>query len=453
MGKKYDFDYIIIGSGPAGSTAALSLSKSKKKIAIVEGGNFGGSNLNTRDIPYAISLNFSHLYSRFSSCPEINGRELHYNFPTVVAHQNYITSTMGNQIKEDITSSGVTIIDGFAHFIDAHTIAVNDKQYTSDNFIIATGAKNSTKGILGTDQVKCLTPDTIIKARRLPKFILVVGGGSTGCEVAEYFAELGVKEVILEKESRLLPREDHEAGEALSEYLTRRLGVVVLTNANVVAIQQDQTSKIVIFKIDNQEKNIRIDHIVLATGSEPNTDLGLENAQVKFSPHGIEVNRFFQTTAKNVYAIGDCIGGESSTEKAEYQASLLAANLINKAKNVINYNGFIRVTNTYPEIASVGVNEAELSSKKHKYNAGIVYLKDLPISKIHNLDYGFVKIITEHSGRVIGATIVSPNAGAMAEEISIVIRHNLNIIELASTPHIANSFSSAIRLTAKKLIK
>ena len=451
--KKYTYDYIIIGSGAAGATVALSLASPKRKVAIVEGDIFGGSNLVTRDVPYAISLSFAHNYSNMHNFPEINHRELHFNFPTVVAHQNYIISTMLDQSKQSLKDAGVTLIPGRAHFLDAHTIGIEEKQFTASRFIIASGAQPKTNGIIGTDTVKYFTPDNIIKARRLPKFLLVVGGGPSGCEIAEYFAELGSKVIIVEQKDRLLPREDKEAGATLAEYFTRRLGIIVATNAEVVAIEQDSVSKKVIFKIGEQEKNIRIDHIVLATGSAPNTDLGLENANVKFKDTGILVNRAFQTTAKNIFAIGDCIGGESSTEIAEYQASLLASTLLNKSKGIANYNGFVRTVNTLPEIATVGYNKVDLAKLKRRCRKAIVYLKDTPANNIYNFNYGFVKILADHSGHILGATIAAPNATLMAEEFAIAIRHNLTVLELASTPHKTNGFDQAIKLAARQLIK
>lgn len=453
MGKKFDFDYIIIGSGPAGCTAALSLATPKRKIALIEGGKFGGCNLNSRDVPYAISLDFSHTFSQIANYPEINRHDLHYNFPTVVAHQNYIISDIANIDASSIKNANITFIHSHAEFLDPHTISVKDKIITGANFIIATGASPSLGGIQGTDTARYFTPYNIIKAKRLPKFILVVGGGASGCEVAEYFAELGSKVVIIERKDRLLPREDKEAGAALAEYFTRRLGIIVITNANVTALEQDDTSEKVIFKIGNEEKTLRIDHIILATGSKPNIDCGLEKAGVKYDETGIKVNRMFQTSARHIYAIGDCLGGESSTELAEYQASVLSANLSGKTKSIASYTGFIRTVNTQPEVAIVGYNKVDLAKMKKRCRKAIVYIKDITASKIHRIDYGFIKILADHSGHIIGATIVAPNAGLMAEEFAIAIRHNLTVLELASTPHISNSFNYAIKLAAKQLVK
>ena len=453
MGKKYNFDYIIIGGGPAGYTAAFTLAKTKKRIALVEESIYD-DNFISRDIPYATSLDFAHTFFKFTHYPEMSGQDLHYNFPTIVAHQNTVINSFLEEQKTLLEKNNITHIEGHAHFLNSHTIAVNDVQYSSETFILATGSELKTTGIAGLETSKYLTPTTAIRIRRLPKYAFIIGGGPTGCEIATYYAELGAKVIIMEKEPRLLPREDEETSACLTEYFTHKLGILVVANTEVVAIEEDKVSKQVIYKTGNQEKSVRIDNIILATGFKPRLDCGLENAGVKVKPNGvIATNNSFQTTAKNIYAIGDCLGNESSTERVEYQASLLASNLIKKGKSLPSYHGFARVTNTSPEIATVGFSEARLKKLKRKYKKSIVYFKDLPISKITRSSYGFVKILTDRKNHVIGATIVAPHASLMISELSVAVRHHLTVLELTGTPHISNDYPLAIKLAAKNLVK
>lgn len=452
MGKKYDFKYIIIGSGPAGSAAALTLAKTKKRVALVESRFFGGTNLNTRDIPYAVALDFAHNYFNFTSYPELRNQDLTFNFPTIAARQLHTVTEAGGNNKKLFEDAGVTCLSGYANFLDHHTIALNQKKFTAEYFILATGSHLKALGISGVDNVEYLTPETAIKTHRLPKVVTVVGGGSTGCEIAEYFAELGAKVLILETADRLLPREDKEVGEVMSDYFIRRLGITVLTNCKVVSLEQDNFSKYIIFRSDNSEKMVRTDSIVLATGSEPFLDYGLENAGVKYKNTGIAVNKLFQTSAKNIYAVGDCLGQESSTDRAHYEGLTLALNLANGTKNTLSCQGFIRSTSTYPEVATVGLTEDDLTRRDRKYKKAIIKLDQIIASKIYNFDYGFVKLLVDKNNHILGCTIVAPHASLMATEISLAIRHNLTILELASTPHLLNSFNEAIKLAAKSLL-
>lgn len=454
MGRKYDFDYIVIGSGPAGSAAALALAKAKKRVALVENRYFGGSNLNTRDVPYGVALDFAQTYHKISHFPEFSHQDFSFNFPAIVAHQlKAIIESGGGNSQKKFDGTGVVCIHGYANFLDSNTIAVGEQKLTSYNFIIATGSHLNTSTIAGTDAVNYLTPDTATKIRRLPKVAIVIGGGPTGCEIAEYYAKLGAKVIIMESASRLLPHEDPEASQTITDYFTNELGIMMLPSCKVIALEQDDSSKRVIFQNNRTEKMVRVDCIVLATGSQPNTDLGLENAKVKYTPTGIKVNKIFQTSAKNIYAIGDCLGNESSTERADYEGKLLAANIINKTKNTPNYNGFARTIDTMPAIVTIGLSEDELKRRKRKYQKSIVRLKDIPASKIYNFRYGFVKILVERNNHLLGGTIVAPNAASMSTELALAIRHHLTALELASTPHIANDFGYALKLAAKKLIK
>ncbi len=453
MGKKFDFDYIIIGSGPAGRAAALTLSKSKKlRIAIVEEKKFGGSAINTRDIPYYIGLNFANTFSNFKNYPEFRDNNIHFNLPTAVSHSDFITSEIQKATLKEFEEAGITKISGPANFLTANKIAVGVKEYTASNFIIATGSKLKCNEISGLDTVPHLTPNTALSVRRAPKAVLIVGGGSTGCEIAEYYAALGSKVLIMERSEHLLPREDKEVGDTLADYFKNELGIMVLPNCKVVALEQDNLSKRVIFSTNHQEKVVRVETVVLATGSGPILDCGLENAGVKFKNTGIIVNKLFQTSAKNIYAIGDAIGGtDTSIERAEYEGTLLGANILNKSKNLVNYNGFIRTTGTYPEIAVVGMNEYDLLKRDQKCKRATVKLDTLLPSKVTGNTYGFVKILADHSGHIIGATIVAPNASSMISELALAVRHRLTTLEIASTPHITLNYSSAIKLAAKQL--
>lgn len=452
MGKKYDFKYIIIGSGPAGTATAMTLAKTKKRVAIAESRFYGGANLNTRDIPYAVALDFSHQFANLTSYPELRHQDLTFNFPTIAAKQLHIVTEAGGNSKKQFEDADITCLSGYANFLDNHTIAINQKKFTADTFILATGSNLKTIEISGTETVSYLTPETAIKTHRLPKVVTVVGGGSTGCEIAEYFAELGSKVLILETANRLLPREDKEVGETISDYFIRRLGINVLTSCKVVSLEQDNFSKYIVFRSDNSEKMVRTDSIVLATGSEPSLDYGLENAKVKYKNTGIVVNKLFQTSAKNIYAIGDCLGGESSTERAHYQGLTLATNLANNTKNTFSGQGFIRTTNTYPEVATIGFTEDDLIRRDRKYKKSLIKLDQIAASKIYNFDYGFIKLLVDKNSHILGCTIVAPHAALMAEEISLAIRHNLTTLELASTPHLMNSFNEAIKLAAKSLL-
>ncbi len=405
MSKHYDYDYIIIGSGPAGRTAAVKLAKSRKKVALIEAEELGGAEVNTSDLPYKLALDLAHTYHNFVISPGVTAQSHLFNLPTFTAHSDQLIKNARNHIVKELTELGITIINGYANFIDSHTIAVEDKKITAEYFILATGSKLKTSEINGVDSVAYLTPSSALHIHRLPKFVFVVGGGPTGVEIAEFFASLGSGVIIMELGDHLLPREDEDVAKALTDHFTSHLAITVVTNAKVIQLTEDQTSKIVVFTTGSGEKMVRVDSIVLATGSTPILDYGLENADVDYKRSGIIVDKYFGTSTKNIFAIGDCLGSpDSSTERARLEANILVENLIHRGKTTAKYSSLIRKIDTCPGIATIGLNERDATSRDLKYHKKITPLTDYPNA--------FLKTLTDHSGRTIGTTLVAPDAGS-----------------------------------------
>lgn len=452
MNKKYDFKYLVIGSSPAGYAVAFNLAKAKKKVGIVESNLIGGADDNNYNIPSSIAFDFAHNYHRISNYPELSNQDFTFNFPTTTARSFGAIMKISENRKKALEESGAIILRGNTHFLDKHTVAVGDKKITAEFFILATGTQTNTSSISNAGNINFLTPETIFKIHRLPKVITVVGGGPTGCEIAEYFAELGSKVLLLEAKERILPNEDKDTSETITKYFTEQLGIAILTNCNVVSIEKDEHSKYIIFRHQDSEKLIRTNNIVLATGSEPFLDYGLENAEVKYKKSGIPTNKLFQTSSKHIFAIGNCVNSSCSTSRAHQEGITLASNLLSKNKNTADYHGIVRTINTSPKVAVVGFTENELIKRKRSYKKAVVNLAETSIGKICNLKYSFVKILINRNGQILGACAVAPQAELLLSEISLAIRHNLTVLELASTPYTTNSYSEAIHLAAKNLL-
>lgn len=453
MRKKIDFDYIVIGGGIAGRTAALNLARAKEKVALITRNKIGGTEINKIDLPYSISLDFAHLYSRIQHGEKMGytGLNFRFDFPKLIDWQDKIVKKTSEEMKSKLDEAGVTCIIGEATLVDKNTVKVGDKEYRTSRIILATGSVAKDTGISGLDEVDYLAPHTATRLTRMPRAVAVVGGGAAGCEIGEYFAELGAKVLILEMTGRILPREDEEVGKTLSEFLSKERGMMVLPDCRVTKLEKDAISRRVIFVNNGRERMVRVDTIVLATGSMPSTDLGLENAGVAYKKSGIVVDKTFQTSVKNIYAIGDCIGGDSSTERAEYQANFLSNLLTSRSKNSLSYGGFARVVRTYPEVASVGYNEDDMIKRDHVFHKAIINLGDTLAGKAAGFDKGFVKLVADTNGRIIGGSVVSPNAESLISEIAMAVRYHATVLEVATLPHPANNYSAAIRLAAREL--
>ena len=210
-------------------------------------------------------------------------------------------------------------------------------------------------------------------------------------------------------------------------------------------------SQQVIFVRGSQEKSVRVEAIVLATTTEPSTDIGLENAGVKYSYRGIQVDQNLRTTNRHIWAAGDVIGGESSTEKATYEGKLATLNAISNAGNIVNYTGFIRMTDTLPKVAKVGLNEIECAQLKEKQKSALVPLEAISAANTNDFRAGFVKLTINAKSQVLGATVVSPDADLVIQEIALALRAGMQASELAGTPHVATGWAEAVRMAAREL--
>lgn len=458
MGRKYDYDYIVIGSGAAGETAALTAAAAGQKVAIVEAHKWGGLAPNFRDVPYAAALHFSHLYAEavFGSRFGLSSANLRFNYPTAQNWRATATRHATTNLKKKFVMADIECVNGYAHFTGPHEISIkNGTSLTSNRFLIATGTRPADNGIAGTQLVEHLTPDTALTMERIPKAVMVVGGGPTGCEIAQYFAELGIKVLISELSARLMPKEDEEVGQTLERYFKEKLKINVLTQTRVVALEQDKLSKKVIFMHGGQEKAVRVDAIVLATGATPATDLGLENAGVEFSHAGIKVNKMLNTSAKHIAAAGSVIESESSgtTEIAAYEGALAAANSIGHTKNIANYAGFARMVNTFPQIAVVGKTEDDCIRRDQPYRKVLVPLADVAASNVQDFKYGFIKMLADRQRRILGATVMAPEAATVIQEISFAIRSGATVTDLATTPHLMMGWGELVKIAAKSLVR
>lgn len=451
--SRFDYQYLVVGSGAAGRAAALMAAGMGYQTAIVEADRWGGTTLNYRDVPYEAALMFAKRYSDAVAGAKfgMSSASLRFNYPTVLNWQAAAVRRAGGGNKKVFEEAGIDCLRGFAQFINSHTLAVGNKQVTSEKFLIATGTNIAVSGISGIDMVSCWSPDTVLRMAKLPKSLAVIGAGSTGCEIAEYFAALGVKVVLFEAQERILPREDTEASEVLTKYLRDQMDVKIVTSARVVALAQNGNIQQVTLVRGGQERVSAVEAIVLATTPEPATDLGLENAGVKFTYRGIAVNQNLRTTNGHIWAAGDVIGGESSTEKATYEGKLATLNALKNSGNIINYTGFMRVTNTWPRVAKVGLNELECAQIKQKQKSTVVPIEEISAANTNDFRAGFVKLTVNPKSQVIGATVVSPEADLVAQEIALAIRSGLNVAELAGTPHVATGWTEAVRIAAREL--
>lgn len=456
MAKKVTFDYdlIVIGSGAGGSAAATIAARSGKRVAIVEADTFGGDSPNWSDVPTKALLHAAHLYdeARHGARFGLRSNTLGYNYPSLRAWKDLAvkrTGAGGN--RRYYENEGISTFNGAAHFLSPHEITVNRRHLSASHFLIATGSHWVAPNIQGLKDLTYLTPRTILEAMRPPKSLFVIGGGTIGVEIAQLMSIFGTKVYIAEIASRLLPKEDEEVGLLLERVLKEQKGVTTLTQTRTLAVVKDGIGKRVTYTRGGVEKSVRVDDVLIATGRVPSVDLGLENASVAYTPKGIEVDDYLQTSARHIFAAGDVLGHDSHTHTAILESRVAANNLLHKSKITPDYTATPRLTFTHPGVASVGLSEDDCLKRDLAINKAIAPLNIIARSNTSDFRDGFVKIITDKKGVILGATVVAPHASEIVHELALAVKMQLTAQDLANTPHAFLSWSEAVRVAAAKL--
>ena len=454
MSSKFDYDLIVIGSGAGGSIAAAIGAHGGLKVALVESHVLGGDSANFGDVPTQTLLNVARIYGEAKNGDMFGIRSgmVGYNYPTIKAWKDRVVSRVGESgSKRYYESLGVHVILGLAHFISPHVVSVNRRHISASNILVATGAEWTIPEIDGLQKHGYLTPRSALDLIRPPKSLFVIGGGSTGLELTRLFSTFGSKVYISEIAPRLLPREDQEVGELITDVLSKKNGITPLVGTRVMRITKEGLSRRVYYNHGQEEKSVRVDEILVASGKMPRVDVGLENAGIVYSPRGMEANEFLQTEAKHIYGAGDVLGGFGLTHVALMESRIAIHNIMNKNKLKPDYKAVPRIAYLTPEVASVGYSEDDLIKRDLDYHRSMVPISLIGRSNITNQKDGFVKVLVDKkSRRILGATVVAPNAGETIHELTLAIQHDITVDAVANTLHAFPSWSEAVRIACAK---
>lgn len=458
MAKKahFDYDLVVIGSGAGGSAAATIAAREGKRVAIIEADTFGGDSPNWSDVPTKALLHAAQLYdeTRHGARFGLRSAALGFNYPSIRAWKELAvkrTGAAGN--KKFYEAQGITTFEGTAHFLSPHEVTVNRRHLSAANFIVATGSHWVAPDIQGLADVGYLTPRSILEAIRPPKSLYIIGAGTIGVEIAQLMAIFGTKVYLAEIAARLLPKEDEEVGELMEQLLQETKGVMSLTQTRTLSVVKDGLGAKVTYLRGGVEKSVRVDEVLIATGRTPTTDLGLENASITYTPVGIEVNEHLQTSAKHIFAAGDVLGHSRHTHMALHESRVAAHNILMKNKVTPDYTASPRLTFTFPGVASVGLSEDDCLKRDLRINKAVAPLGMIARSNTSDFRDGFVKVVTDKKGVILGATVVAPHAAEIIHELALAVKYGLTASQVAATPHAFLSWSEAVRVACGKLAK
>jgi pyruvate/2-oxoglutarate dehydrogenase complex dihydrolipoamide dehydrogenase (E3) component len=238
----------------------------------------------------------------------------------------------------------------------------------------------------------------------------------------------------------------------MENILKTQKGVTALTQTRTLAVEKENIAKRVTYTRGGVEHSVRVDEVLVAAGRVPEVDLGLENAGVEYTPKGIEVDEYLQTTNKSIFAAGDVLGRSNSyTHTALLESRIAAHNMFSRNRTAPDYTASPRLTFTYPGVASVGLTENDCIKRDLNIKIGMAPLNIIARSNTSDFRDGFVKIITNKKNVIIGATVVTPHAGEIIHELALAVKYELTAQELADTPHAFLSWSEAVRVAASRI--
>jgi pyruvate/2-oxoglutarate dehydrogenase complex dihydrolipoamide dehydrogenase (E3) component len=426
-------DICVIGAGSGGLSVAAAAAAFGAPVVLIEKGRMGGDCLNFGCIPSKALIESGIRAQQIATADAFGiAARPTIDFARVYRHVHDVIAELApNDSTERFTGLGVHVIAGTARFEDAETIAVNDGvRIKARRFVIATGSSPAVPSIPGLTETPYFTNETVFGLAQRPSHLMIIGAGPIGLELAQAFRRLGSRVTVIEA-LRPLAKEDPECSRIVIDALSRE-DIIIHSAAAVRSVRGAAGSLEVSVKIGETEKTISGDRILVAAGRIPNLEgLGLEAAGIECGPKGIIVDHGLRTTNRRVYAIGDVVGDLNFTHVANYHAGLVIRSALFRLPVRVSYAAMPWVTFTDPELAQVGLTEAQAWQQAYGLRVLRWPFRDNDRARIGRNPGGLVKVITGKRGRTLGATIVGAHAGELIAPWTLAIRQGLNIRAMA----------------------
>ena len=456
------FDVTVIGGGPGGYVCAIRLSQLGLKTACIESrGSLGGTCLNVGCIPSKSLLNLSENFHKAKNFEKIGIEigEIKLNLGKMMKNKEKAVTVLTKGIEFLFKKNKVSYFKGKGSFKSSNEIVVSgDGEETvieTEKAIISTGSEPVSIPGMEFDEEKIISSTGALSLEKLPKKMVVVGGGYSGLEMGSVWSRLGTEVEVVEFLDHITPGMDREISTEFMKILKKQ-GIKFKLNTKVEKITKNENGvTLEVIDKENKKNNIEADVVLISVGRRPyTTGLKLENVGVKTDEKGkIKVDKNFETNIKNIFAIGDVIDGPMLAHKAE-EEGIAVAEFIAGQSGHVNYEIIPGVIYTTPEVASVGKTEEQLNEKKIKFKVGKFPFMANSRAKAIDEPEGFVKILADAtSDKVLGVHIIGPHAGEMIAEMAIAMEFGASSEDIARTCHAHPTFSEAIKEAALSVEK
>ncbi len=457
------FQVVVIGGGPGGYVCAIRLAQLGLKTACIESrGSLGGTCLNVGCIPSKSLLNLSDEFHKVKNLSNkgIEIGEVKLNLPKMMKSKEKAVTILTKGVEFLLKKNKVSYFKGTGSFKNKNEILIKDEQnkellIQTEKTIIATGSLPVSLPGIKFDEKIIISSTGALKLEKVPKKMIVVGGGYIGLEMGSVWSRLGAEVQVIEFLDHITPGMDKEISNEFMKILKKQ-GIKFHMQHKVKEIKKNKTgANIFTVDKDGNKKNFECDVALISVGRKPNTEgLNLEKVGIKLDEKKrVKTNKNFQTNIDNVYAIGDVIDGPMLAHKAEDEGIAVAENIAGQSGHV-NYDTIPGVIYTTPEVASIGKTEEQLNEKNIKYKIGKFSFMANSRAKAIDDAEGFVKILAdEKTDKVLGAHLIGPHAGELIAEIGIAMEFGASSEDIARTCHAHPTFSEAVKEAALSVDK
>ena len=452
------YDVAIIGSGPGGYVAAIRCAQLGMKTALVEKySTLGGTCLNVGCIPSKSLLDSSHHYEdaqkHFAEHGiEIEG-EIKINFKQMIDRKASVVEQTTKGIDYLMNKNNIHIIEGLGSYIDATHIKIEGKDtqiIEAKNSIIATGSKPGTLPFISLDKERVITSTEALKLKEIPKHLVIIGGGVIGLELGQVYCRLGARVSVIEYADRITPIMDAGLSKELMKVMKKQGVKFFLSHGVNKVSRKGDVVKVTAKDKKGLEVHFEGDYCLVSVGRKPYTaGLNTEAAGIQLNEKGqVTVDDHLQTTATNIYAIGDVVRGPMLAHKAE-EEGVMVAELLSGQKPHIDYNLVPNVIYTWPEVASVGKTEEQLKEAGTSYKTGQFPMRALGRARASMDTDGFVKILADtQTDEVLGVHIIGARAADLIAEAVTAMEFRASAEDIARMSHSHPTYAEAIKEAA-----
>jgi pyruvate/2-oxoglutarate dehydrogenase complex dihydrolipoamide dehydrogenase (E3) component len=461
------YNVVVIGAGTAGLVTAAGTAGLGGRVALIERNLMGGDCLNFGCVPSKALISSARLIQRIRESEKwgLDRQSPQFAFEKVFERMRSRRAKIApHDSQQRFESLGVDVFRREARFVSPHEIAVNGQKLRAKNFVIATGSRAVIPKIEGIDRVPYFTNETIFdEPKEKPESMIVLGGGPIGCELGQALSRLGVKVTIVEFAPQLLAPEDVDVAQFMQQrFETEGITIQHCTEATRVSMSDGIIALEGNYKPPSATQASPVQFsaqtLLLAVGRCPMMKaLNLEAAGVKYTPNGVEVNEYLQTSQPHIYATGDITNRLKFTHTADFTARIVVRNILMPfqfLRQKVDWSVVPWCTYTDPEVAHVGLGEKEAKEKNVDYALFTIPLEEVDRAVVESEEVGFAKILTaKGSDKILGATIVAPHAGDLLHEFVLAMNAKVGLGKIASTIHAYPTFAELARKAGDKYNK